>query len=151
MTRSRCNLFFFYGAQESLGRRLPWFGASKMTPSGSRVIQLQPKTVFKTNYEPCLLCGVFYAHLSSNTTTTPQGFDMSLLWVYRGHVMLANALLEGTLTQFGLTNGFCVLVTVVSLRISMVNFYPRPRHTREGDRNLNPQNIILGPMFCLQV
>ena len=43
------------------------------------------------------------------------------------------------------------MVTVVSLRISMVNFYPRPRHTRERDRNLNPKSIVLGSIFCLQI
>ena len=75
---------------------------------------------------------------------------MSLLWVPRGHVTLASAVLEGTLTECGpIKVFFCVLVTVVSLRISMVNFCPRPRRTREGDRNLNPQSIVPGSMFCL--
>ena len=104
MTRSGCNLSF-YGAQESLGRRLSWFGASKMTPSGSRVVQLQHKTAFKTNCEPCLLFGIFYALLSSDTTATPQGFDMALLWVPRGLVALASAVVEGTLTECGPING----------------------------------------------
>ena len=71
------------------------------------MVQIQPKTVFKTNCEPCLMCGIFDARLSSDTTTTPQRFDMSLLWVPRGHdVALASAILEGTLTESGPINGF---------------------------------------------
>ena len=77
-----------------------------MAPLGSLVVQLQHKTVFKTNCELCLLCGIFYARLSSYTTTTPQGFDMSLLWVPRGHVAPSSAVLEGTLTEYGPINGF---------------------------------------------
>ena len=77
-----------------------------MTPSGSRVVQLQHKIVFKTNYEPCLLYGIFNARLSSDTTATPQGFDTSQLWVPRGHVALASAVLEGILTECGPINGF---------------------------------------------
>ena len=76
---------------------------------------------------------------------------MSMLWVPRGHVALASAVLEGTLTECGPINAFLCTVTVVSLRISMVNFYTRPRHTREGDRNLNPRSIVLGSIFCLHI
>ena len=68
---------------------------------------------------------------------------MSLLLVPRGHVALASVVLEGTLAECGPIKGVCVLVTVASLRISMVNFYPRPCHTRKGDRNLNSQSIVL--------
>ena len=146
MTRSGCNLSFLYGAQESLGRRLSWFGASKMTPSGpsgSRVVQLQHKT--------CLLCVIFDPRLSSDTTTIPQGFDVALLWVRRGHAALASVFWRAHLPNAGQLACFCVLVTVASSRISMVNFYPRPRHTHEGDRDLNPQIILLSSIFCLQI
>ena len=47
--------------------------------------------------------------------------------------------------------GFCVQITVVSLMISMINFYPRSRHTCEGDRNMNPNSIVQGLIFRLQV
>ena len=151
MIRSGCNLSFFFRGQESLERRLPWFGASKTTSSGSRVVQLQHKTVLKINCEPRLPCGIFYARLSSDTTTTSEELDISLLWVPRGHVALARGVLEVTLTECGQLTGFCVLVTVTSLRTFTVNFYPRPGHTREGDRNLNAQTIVLGSIFCLQI
>ena len=49
-----------------------------------------------------------------------------------------------------LTTLSCVTV-VVNSRISMINFHPRPRHTRERDRSLNPHSIVLGPILRLQV
>ena len=148
MTRSGYNLYFFYGAQESLGRRLPWFGASKMTSSGSRVVQLQHKTVFKTNCEPCLLCGIFDARFSSDTITTPQGFDMSLLWVPRGHVALASAVLERPLTECGPTNG--VLCTGNSSEVenyhgqllSTSTSHPRRRPEYESPEYCTRFNIL---------
>ena len=33
----------------------------------------------------------------------------------------------------------------------MINVYPRPRHTRKGDRNLNPHSTELDPLFRLKV
>ena len=72
-----------------------------------------------------------------------------LLWVPRGHVALASAVLEGILTECGPINDSCV--TVVNSKISMINIYPRSRHAREGDRNRNPHSIVLGPTFRLQV
>ena len=121
-----------------------------MTPSGSRVAQLQHKTVFNSIYANPVCCAACLRRVRVLKMTTSQGLDTSLLWVPRGHVALASAVLEGTLTECGPINGFlCVQITVVSLMISMVNFYPR--HTRKGDRNLNPQSIVLGPFFHLQV
>ena len=38
--------------------------------------------------------------------TTPQRFDMLLLWVPRGHVVLASAVLDGILTEWGPIDGF---------------------------------------------
>ena len=77
---------------------------------------------------------------------------MPLLRVPRRHVARASAVLEGTLTECRPINGSCV--TVVNLRISMVNLYPRPPcYTDERDRDLNPHTIVLfiGPIFRLQV
>ena len=66
---------------------------------------------------------------------------MSLLWGPMGHVALASAALESTLTERGPINDSRILVTVRSLRISMINVDPRPSHTREGYQNLNPHSI----------
>ena len=69
--------------------------------------QFQHKIVFK-NGEPCLLCSIFGAHSSSGITTIPQGCDVSLLWVPRGHVAVANnAVLKGTFAECGPINDFC--------------------------------------------
>ena len=68
-------------------------------------VPITHKTVFKSKCEPCLLCGTFGACSSSATTATPQGFDMSLLWVPRRHEALASTVSEGTLTQCGPING----------------------------------------------
>ena len=123
-----------------------------MIPLGSRVAQLQHKTVFNSIYVNPVCCAASLGLVRVLKMTTPQGLDMSLLWVPRGHVaLLASAVLEGTLPECGPINGFLgVQITVVSLMISMVNLYPHPRHTRKGDRNLNPESIVLGPIFHLQ-
>ena len=60
---------------------MSWFGVSKMTPSWSRVVQLQLKTAFKSNCETRLLWGIFYARLSQGTTT-------------RGRMTLTSTVLE---------------------------------------------------------
>ena len=69
---------------------------------------------------------------------TPQGCDASLLWVPRGLVALAGFGLEATLPNAG---QLATLITVVNLRISMIIFYPRPRHTHDRDRILNLHRI----------
>ena len=55
--------------------------------------------------------------------TTPHGFDTILLWVPRGHVALASVVLEGTLTECVPIYESCV--TIVNLRTSKIDFYPR--------------------------
>ena len=87
------------------------------------------KTVFNSKCEPCLLYGIFGAR-SSSGTTAPQGFDMLLLLVPRGHVALASVVLKGTLTECGpMNNSLCNSSEFGDLHI---NFYPSPRHTRKG-------------------
>ena len=70
-------------------------------PLGIRVALLQDKTVHDSKCEFCLLCSMFRVRSSSATATVPRGFDMSLLWVFRGHVALASDVLEGILTKCG--------------------------------------------------
>ena len=130
---------------------IAWFGASKMTPSEPRVAQLQHKTVFKSKCE--LVCCTASLGL---VRVQPQRRHLKgsmyhccgyLGDMWRSRVLFWKALLPNA----GQLTGFCVQVTVVSLMISMVNIYPRPRHTREGDRNLNPCRIVLGLIFRLQI
>ena len=72
------------------GRRLPWYGASKKTPSGYRVAEFQHKPAYTEKCKACLLCGLFKPRSSLGTTVTPQGCDLSLLWMPGGHVALAS-------------------------------------------------------------
>ena len=142
MTRSGCHLSFFFRAQGSFGRRLPQFGASKRTPSGSRVAQIQHKTVFNNKCEPCLLCGIFGAR-SSSGTTTPQGCGMSLLWVPRGHVALASAVVEGTLTQCGPSNDPCNSCEFEDLHDQRLS---TSMPILKEERNLNPHSTAQSPI-----
>ena len=116
-----------------------------------RTPQFQHKTVFSNGREPCLLCGIFGARSRTSTTVIPQGCDMSLLWMSKKHVALASAVLEGTLTECRPINDFSCNSTIRNLGISMINFDPRPRHTHEGNRNLNTHCIARGPTFRLFV
>ena len=61
---------------------------------------------------------------------------------------LAGSGLEATLPNAG---QLATLITVVNLRISRINVYPRPRHTHDRDRIPNPHRIARGPIFRLQV
>ena len=64
---------------------------------------------------------------------------MSLPWAPRGHVALASSIFEGTHADYGPISGVWSAdnSSIVSFIISMVNVYPCPWHTREGDRNLD--------------
>ena len=54
------------------------------------------------------MCSIFEARFFSGAFTTPQGFDIPLLWVPRGHVARASAVLGGTLTGCGPIESFFV-------------------------------------------
>ena len=121
-----------------------------MTPSGSRVVQLRHKTVFNSNFNSkCMLCGIFGVRSSSGTTTTPHGFDILLLGVPRGHMALARAVLEGTLTECGPINHSCV--TGVNLRIPMINFIHVHATFAKGTEIEIPILLELGTIVRLQV
>ena len=79
---------------------------------------------------------------------TPQGCDVPLLWVPRGLVALVGSGLEATLPNAG---QLATVVIIVNLRIFMMNFYPRPRHTHDRDRILNLHRIARGSIIRLQV
>ena len=126
-----------------------WFDASKRTPSGCRMAQFRHKTVFNNGCKSCLLCGIFGARSKTYTTVIPQGCDMSLLWMSREHVAHASAVLEGTLTECGPINDSSCTSSIRNLGISMMNLYPHPRPTHEGDGNLNAHCIARGATFRL--
>ena len=108
MTRAGCKLSFLSKAYKSLGRRLPLFGASKMTPSGPRWTNYSTRRSFDKNVNH-ISCAAFLKLVSFEAHShTPQGFDIPLLWVPRGHVARASAVLGGTLTGCGPIDSFFV-------------------------------------------
>ena len=60
----------------------------------------------------------------------------------------ASAVLGGTLTGCGLIESFLSTGKMGSFLITMATLI-RPCHTHEGDRNFNPQIVVLGSIFCL--
>ena len=61
--------------------KVPWFGESKRTPSGYRVTKFQHTLAYTGKCKLCLLYGRFKPRSSSGTAVTPQGCDMSMLWM----------------------------------------------------------------------
>ena len=70
--------------------KFPWFGELKRTPSGYRVIEFQDKLAYT---EKCKLYGRCKPRSSSGTVVTPQGCDMSMLWM-RGGMWRSRALIR---------------------------------------------------------
>ena len=73
--------------------KLPWFGESKRTLSGYRVTEFQRKLAYTGKCKLCLLYGRFKPRSSSGTAVTPQGCDMSMLWM-RGGMWRSRALIR---------------------------------------------------------
>ena len=73
--------------------KLPWFGESKRTLSGYRVTDIQHKPAYTGKCKLCLLYGRFKPRSSSGTAVTPQGCDMSMLWM-RGGMWRSRALIR---------------------------------------------------------
>ena len=71
----------------------PWFGESKRTLSGYRVTEFQHKLAYTGKCKLCLLYGRFKPRSSSGTAVTPQGCDMSMLWM-RGGMWRSRALIR---------------------------------------------------------
>ena len=79
---------------------MPLFGASKMTPSGpgwtSYSIRQYFAKILTLSAVQHFLSSFLFRH-----RTTPQGFDIPLLWVPGRRVARASAVLGGTLTGCG--------------------------------------------------
>ena len=133
-----------------------WFGASKMTPSGPgwpncNIIR---RTVFNSKCKLCSCCAAFLGLV--RVQAQRQHLKGSIYHccgyledMWRSQVLFWRA----PLPNAGQLTVFCVQITVVGLMVSMVNFRPHPRHTREGDQNLNPHSIVLliGQILHFQV
>ena len=78
--------------RKSFREKLPWFGESKRTLSGYRVTEFQHKLAYTGKCKLCLLYGIFKPRSRSGTAVTPQGCDMSMLWM-RGGMWRSRALI----------------------------------------------------------
>ena len=78
--------------RKSFGEKLPWFGESKTTLSGYRVIEFQHKLAYTGKCKMCPLYGRFKPRSSSGTAVTPQGCVVSMLWM-RGGMWRSRALI----------------------------------------------------------
>ena len=110
-----------------------------MTPAGASL------TMYRERYVPTQTA---YG-MTTTTTTTYIHTYIHTYCGYLGNMWRSRVLFWGApLPNADQLTGFCVHITIVlSLMISMVNVFPRPRHTCEGDRNLNPHNIVLGAVL----
>ena len=70
--------------RKSFREKLLRFGESKRTLSGYRVTEFQHKLAYTGKCKLCLLYGRLKPRSSSGTAVTPQGCDMSMLWIRRG-------------------------------------------------------------------
>ena len=100
---------------------LPWFAESKRTPSGYRVTKFQHKLEYTRKCKLCLLYGRFKPRLSSGTAVTPQGCDMSMLWL-RGGMWRSRALFS--IAVSGVRRNTYTPVPVGKLRLSWISLQP---------------------------
>ena len=103
--------------------KLPWFGESKRTLSGYRVTGFQHKLAYTEKCKLCLLYGRFKPRSSSGTALTPQGCDVSMLWM-RGGMWRSRALIR--IAVSGVRRNTYTPVPVGKLRLSW--FSLRPEH-----------------------
>ena len=103
--------------------KLPWFGESKRALSGYRVTGFQHKLAYTEKCKLCLLYGRFKPRSSSGTALTPQGCDVSMLWM-RGGMWRSRALIR--IAVSGVRRNTYTPVPVGKLRLSW--FSLRPEH-----------------------
>ena len=101
--------------------KLPWFGEPKRTPSGYRMIEFQDKLAYTGKCKLCLLYGRFEPRSSSGTAVTPQGCDMSMLWM-RGGMWRSRALIR--IAVSGVRRNTYTPVPVGKLRLSWFSLQP---------------------------
>ena len=101
--------------------KLPWFGESKRTPSGYQVTEFQHKLAYTGKCKLCLLYGRFKPRSSSGTAVTPQGCDVSMLWM-RGGMWRSRALIR--IAVSGVRRNTYTPVPVGKLRLSWFSLQP---------------------------
>ena len=107
--------------RKSFREKLPWFGKSKRTPSGYRVTEFQHELAYTGKCKLCLLYGRFKPRSSSGTALTPQGCDMSMLWM-RGGMWRSRALFKIAVSR--VRRNTSTPVPVGMLRLSWFSLQP---------------------------
>ena len=107
--------------RKSFREKMPWFGESKRTPSGYRVTEFQHKLAYTGKCKLCLLYGRCKPLSSSGTAVTPEGCDMSMLWM-RGGMWRSRALFR--IAVSGVLRNTYTPVPVGKLRLSWFSLQP---------------------------
>ena len=114
-------IYFPSKGRKTFREKLPWFGESKRAPSGYRVTEFQHKLAYTGKCKLCLMYGRFKPRLSSGTAVTPQGCDMSMLWM-RGGMWRSRALFK--IAVSGVRRNTYTPVPVGKLRLSWFSLQP---------------------------
>ena len=114
-------IYFASAGRKSFCEKLPWFGESKRTLSGYRVTEFQHKLAYTGKCKLCLLYGRFKHRSSSGTAVTPQGCDMSMLWMRAG-MWRSRALIRTAVS--GVRRNIYTPVPVEKLRLSWFSLQP---------------------------
>ena len=102
--------------------KLPWFGELKRTPSGYRVTEFQHKLAYTGKCKLCLLYGRFKPRSSLGTAVTPQGCDMSMLWMREG-MWRSRALFRIAVSGVR-RNAYTPVPAIGKLRLSWISLQP---------------------------
>ena len=115
-------IYLPHAGRKRFREKLPWFGESKRTLSGYRVTEFQHnKLAYTGKCKLCLLYGRFKPRSSSGTVVTPQGYDMSMLWM-RGGMWRSRALIRIAVSE--VRRNTYTLVPVGKLRLSWFSLQP---------------------------
>ena len=115
---------------------MPWFGASKMISTGSRVAQSEHKESLTANVNPlCHAAFLWLVRVQAQRNTKVRyvtavgasGTCGAREYCYGGHPYRMRPNLR-----------LCVTLFNSELRISIINFYLRLRHTRRGPESESP-------------
>ena len=139
MTRAGCKVSFLLRAQESLGRRLPLFGASKMTPSDPGWTNYSTRRSFDKNVKH-ICCAAFLKLVSFQAHSQHHKGLIHHCCGCLGDMWRARVLFWGApLPAADQLRVFLSTRTVGSFVITMVNFKPSMPHPRRRREFQSPE------------
>ena len=139
MTRAGCKVSFLLRAQESLGRRLPLFGASKMTPLDPGWTNYSTRRSFDKNVKH-ICCAAFLKLVSFQAHSQHHKGLIHHCCGCLGDMWRARVLFWGApLPAADQLRVFLSTRTVGSFVITMVNFKPSMPHPRRRREFQSPE------------